>query len=51
MPGERARLKGRVVDDVAFWKPAEGVREAEEAVRRSCKNWGFVVDVYCPGRS
>lgn len=36
---------------VEFENPADGVNVVEEEVRRLCKSCGFVVDVYCPGRS
>ena len=36
---------------VEFENPTEGVNVVEEEVRRLCKSCGFVVDVYCPGRS
>lgn len=32
-------------------KPGEGARVAEEAVRRLWRSWGFVEEVYWPGRS
>jgi hypothetical protein len=33
-------------DDEEFAKPEEGERDAEDEVRRSCSNWGSVVEVY-----
>jgi hypothetical protein len=31
--------------------PGDGARVDAEAVRRLWRSWGFVEDVYCPGRS
>jgi hypothetical protein len=45
-PGARARFKGREVEDVAFSKPTDGDKDAEEDVRTSCKSCGLVDEVY-----
>ncbi len=36
---------------VAFPKPGDEERDDVRDVRVSWRSWGFVVDVYCPGRS
>jgi len=45
-PGASARLRGREVEDVAFSKPTEGERDAEEDVRTSCRSWGLEEEEY-----
>lgn len=51
MPGCKSRFKGRDGESVEFPNPTEGESEADEEVRRLWSSAGFVVDVYCPGRS
>lgn len=48
IPGCKSRSRGRVT--APLLNPGEPDREAEEAVRREWRSWGFVVEVYCPGR-
>lgn len=42
-PGARARLRGSESVD---GRPAEDDRDADDETRRSCRSWGFVVEVY-----
>jgi hypothetical protein len=52
-PGCNAIFKGSSTadEDDELAKPGEGLSDADAAVITLWSNWGFVVDVYCPGRS